>query len=145
MGTYSYSTEIWTDKVISGSSIWQSFSVSANPNVSAVSAQLVSLGQVIRAHPGSRVTLRAQIKNTGSSALPSNAKVWFFVGGPLNSYVGSVSASGLAAGSSQWYSFPWSIPAHAPVATYYSYSTQVWTDKIISGFAIWQNFVVSLQ
>ena len=109
------------------------------------SAQVTGLWSVDNARSGQPSTLWAQVKNTGSSALPSTAKVWFYVDGPSWSgtqWVGSKSVSGLWPGSTDWYSFEWLIPSGATAGTY-TYWAQVWTDKSISYWSSAQTFSVS--
>ena len=115
-----------------------------NPTMSA-SAQILQIWPVDNATCGQTSTLWAEVKNTGSSALPSNAKVWFYVDGPNwsgTNWVGSASVSGLSAGSTDWYSFDWPIPSGATSGTY-TYWAQVWTDKSISDWSSAQTFDVS--
>jgi len=70
----------------------------------------------------------------------------FWVNGPSwsgNNWVGSASASGLAAGTTKWYSYSWAIPSSAAAGTY-SYWAQVWgSGKAISGWSSTQNFQVT--
>ena len=115
-----------------------------NPTMSA-SAQILQIWPVDNATCGQTSTLWAEVKNTGSSALPSNAKVWFYVDGPGwsgSNWVGSASVSGLSVGSTDWYSFDWPIPSGATEGTY-TYKAQVWTDKAISSWSSAQTFDVS--
>ena len=87
----------------------------------------------------------AQVQNSGSSALPSNGKVWFYVDGPSWSgahWVGSASVADLSAGSTDWYSLDWLIPSGASAGTY-TYWAQVWADTAISDWSSPQTFDVS--
>ena len=74
------------------------------------------------------MTLSVDVKNTGTSALPSNAEVWFYVDGPGwtgSHWLGPVNIGGLAAGATQTYSFSWTIPTSASVGAY-TYWAQAW-------------------
>lgn len=69
-----------------------------------IHAKVTNLYPVSNTLPGKTSILWADVKNTGSAALPVNALVWFYVRGPgIDKFVGSVSASGLAAGASEWF------------------------------------------
>ena len=56
------------------------------------------------------------IKNNGTSALPSDTKVWFLLAGPGwegHHWVGPVSVADLTAGGTVSYSFDWLVPSDA--------------------------------
>ena len=53
-----------------------------------------------------------------TEALPDNAVVSFVFEDGLDTKVGSVSAAGLAPGSSQWYSLAWTVPDNFTAGTY---------------------------
>jgi M6 family metalloprotease-like protein len=98
---------IWA-RVYTGStaiSEWSS-STSFTPGSTAVQAQITSLYPVSNATVGAKAVLWAQVKNTGSTALPSDASVWFWVSGSgvANPWVGSSSVAGLAVGKADWFS-----------------------------------------
>jgi len=142
-GSYTYWAQVWAEgKAISGWSSKQDFPVTCG---GGISAQVISLWSVSGAQCGHSSTLWAQVKNTGSSGLPSNAKVWYWVTGPSWSgthWVGSASVAGLAVNVSKWYSYNWVIPAAATGGTY-SYWAQVWgSGKAISGWSSKQDFNV---
>jgi len=111
-----------TNNFTTGSDVWKANSQIIVTHIepdSTASAQVTSLYPVSNAKPGSSGTLWADVKNTGSYNLPSNAVVWYYVRGPgIDKFVGSTSASGLAAGSSKWYSFSWAIPSTASPGCY---------------------------
>ena len=118
--------------------------VGLSTSIAAVSAQVTSLYPVNNAQCGQTSTLWAQVQNTGSSALPSNATGWFYVDGPGwsgTNWVGSASVSGLSTGSTDWYSFDWLIPSGASAGTY-TYWAQVWADTAISDWSSPQTFDV---
>jgi Family of unknown function (DUF6298)/CARDB/Bacterial protein of unknown function (DUF937)/Putative collagen-binding domain of a collagenase len=142
-GNYNYWPQVWTTEAIS-SSIPQPFTIGSGggggPTVSAV---IPSLWPVSGARRGVTVTLWAQVQNTGSSALPGNARVWFWVSGmSVPGWVGSTSVAGLAPGSTQWFSINWAIPASAPTGNY-NYWGHVWTTVEISDFSEPQPFTIS--
>ena len=95
-------------------------------------AEVSSLWPVNNAHSGSTTPLWAYVKNTGSSALPSNVLVWYYVTGPnwTNYWVGSAPVSGQLSGSTKWYSYNWPIPATATPGTY-TYLARVYEGNIV--------------
>ena len=129
-GSYSYEANLW---LYSGGKYTQisgfltpakAFTMSGG----GYSIELLSYYDVSGAHPGGTVTFSVDVKNTGTSVLPSNAEVWFYVDGPGwqgSHWVGYTNIAGLAAGVTQTYSFRWTIPASARVGTY-TYSAQAW-------------------
>jgi len=82
---------------------------------------------VTGAAPGSTVSLRADVQNTGGAAFPVGVQVWFYVTDPAGKgiWVGYSDVSGLAAGASGTYSYSWSIPASAAAGSY-SYEANLW-------------------
>ena len=107
-------------------------------------ANVTALWSVTGAKGGRTSTLWAQVKNTGSMELPSNANIRFFINSPGWSgshWVGSASVAGLAPASDGWYSFDWAIPATVQSGRY-AYWAQVWTDTAISAFKGPQVFTV---
>ncbi len=118
-----------------------------NVTVSATyTAEIMTLKQPLGATVGSGTFLNAQVKNTSTSALPSNAVVWFYVSGPNmgGTYVGSTSVSGLGAGLFQWFDFLWAIPSTATPGTYtYSAIVYVGSSNAISAWSASQTFTVS--
>ena len=140
-GTYTYWAQAWTDSAISSWSSEQTFAVTCG----SYSARVVQLYAVDNAQCGQTSTLWAQVQNSGSSALPSNGKVWFYVDGPSWSgahWVGSASVADLSAGSTDWHSFDWPIPSGASAGTY-TYWAQAWTDSAISSWSSEQTFAVT--
>jgi hypothetical protein len=140
-GSYTYWAQAWTTHVISYWKGPQTFTVSCG----SASASIISLWQVTGARCGQSSTLWAQVKNTGSAALSSNAKVWYWVDGPSWSgthWVGSASAAGLAVNATDWYSYAWAISASATAGSY-TYWAQVWTTQAISPWKGPQGFSVS--
>jgi hypothetical protein len=140
-GCYQYWAIVYLDNTtpISAWSSPQSFSVGT------FTAQVTSLWPVSNAKPGATVPLWADIKNTGNAALPCNAVVRFYVRGPgIDTYVGNTTASGLAAGSTDWYAYNWAIPAAATPGSY-TYWAIVSLDNIspISAWSDPQCFTVS--
>ena len=140
-GTGTYYARVYTDSTaISDRSVGQNFTISGS-----VSAQVVSLYDVKSAVVGGGCTLWAQIRNTGSTVLPSTALVWFYVevGGLSSPWVGSASVAGLAVGATQWFSHAWTIPGSVSpgAATYYA---RVYTDgtTIISDWSAGQSFTI---
>ena len=126
-GSYSYKADIWLH---SGASYKQiaSFFLPARAFTVGYTIQLTAYYDVSNAHPGGTVTLSVDVKNTGSSALPSNGEVWFYVDGPGwqgSHWVGYASVAGLAAGATQTYWISWNIPTSAKVGTY-TYWAQAW-------------------
>jgi len=80
--------------------------------------EVLALGRQLNVTPGETVTLRAYINNMSTEILPDNAVVWFVLEDGLDTKVGSVSAAGLAPGSSQWYSLEKTVPDNLTVGTY---------------------------
>ena len=106
-------------------------------------ATIMSLWPVSGATAGGTAKLWAQVKNTGSVTLPSDALVWFYVEGPNWSgshWVSSAAVSGLTAGSANWYSINWTIPVAVGTYTYWA---QVWTTIAISDWSTGQRFTVT--
>ncbi len=107
--------------------------------------QVASLWPVTGALPGQSSRLWVQVKNNDSSALPSDAKVRFWVTGPGwsgSGWVGETSVASLAAGSTQSYSYNWNIPSDAPAGTY-TYWAQVWTtSEAVSTWSTREDFSV---
>ncbi len=140
-GTYNY----WAVVFTSGGSIssWSSPQTFAVTNNS--SAQINSLWSV-NAQCGQSSYLWANVKNTGYSVLPSDAKVWFYVSGPgYSGWVGSASAASLAANNSQWYYFDWSIPGGTQAGTYNYWAIVFTSDGSISSWSTAQNFTLNCQ
>jgi hypothetical protein len=106
---------------------------------------VVSLWPVKGAISGQFSSFWAQVKNTSSPALPSDAKVRFWVIGPGWSgshWVGETSVAGLRAGKTIRYCYDWNIPSDAPVGTY-KYWAQVWTtSEAISPWSTREDFSV---
>ncbi len=104
-----------------------------------------SLWPVKGAISGQFSSFWAQVKNTSSPALPSDAKVRFWVTGPSWSgshWVGETSVAGLRAGKTIRYCYDWNIPSDAPVGTY-KYWAQVWTtSEAISPWSTREDFSV---
>jgi hypothetical protein len=111
------------------------------------SAQVTSLWSVNNAHAGSTNTLWADVKNTGSSALPSNALVWYYVSGPnwTNYWVGYASVSGLSSGSTKWYSYNWPIPSTATPGTYTYWARVYQGSTALSNWSAAQSFTVGVN
>jgi len=112
----------------------------------ATSAQVTNLWPVNNAKPGTTSRLWADIMNSGSTALPTDAVVMFYVRGPeFEKFVGSASVSGLAAGSTQWFYFDWAIPASAQAGDY-TYWAIVYQGTVeISDWSEPQDFLVGIQ
>jgi hypothetical protein len=90
--------------------------------------------------------LWAQVKNLGTSALPSGAVVWFYVDGPAWSgthWVGYAYISYLNPGSTQWYSFAWYVPYGASYGTYTYWAIAYTTGAISDYHYPGQTFTVS--
>lgn len=141
-GTYTYWAQVWTSSgSISPWSSPQTFTVTNNS-----SAQVNSLWSVYGAQCGQSSRLWANVKNTGYSVLPSDARVWFYVSGPgYSGWVGSASTSNLAVGGSLWYYFNWSIPGGIQGGTY-NYWAIVWTSYgSISSWSSPQSFTLNCQ
>jgi hypothetical protein len=121
-----------TNNFTTGSYTWEADSQVIVTHIepdSQASAQIMSLWPVSNAKPGTSGKLWASVKNTGSSALPSNAVVRYYVRGPgIDQFVGSTSASGLAADSSKWFDFDWAIPSTATPGCY-TYWAIVYLDS----------------
>jgi hypothetical protein len=112
-------------------------------------SMIISLSPVDRAQCGQSVKLEAHIKNTGHSALRSDAKVWFYVDGPNWSgshWVGYASVAGLTQFATQLYSFDWTIPSDASSKAY-RYWARVWSPSAgyLSSWSNPQSFTVSYQ
>jgi hypothetical protein len=142
-GTYTYWAIVYRGSVaISPWSSGQNFTVSGG----AFSAQVLSLWPVSGATAGGSATLWAEVRNSGASTLPSDAYVWFYVSGPGwvgSHWVGSKSVSGLTPGSSNWYSYNWSIPGTASGGTYTYWAIVYRGSVAISDWSSSQNFTVS--
>jgi hypothetical protein len=126
-GSYSYKADLW---LYSGGKYTQiaGFLLPAKTFTVAYAIQLTSYYDVSNAHPGGTVTLSVDVKNTGSSALPTNGEVWFYVDGlgwQGSHWVGYASVAGLDAGTTQTYSISWKVPSSAKVGTY-TYWAQAW-------------------
>ncbi len=141
VGIYTYWAQVWTTSV--PRSLWsarEDFSVTCGSE-----AQVMSLSEVNGAQCGQSSTLSAEVENTGSSALPSDARVRFWVTGPGWSgthWVGEASVASLAAGSTQSYSYDWPVPSGAQAGTY-RYWAQVWTtSEAISSWSKVKTFEV---
>ena len=95
-----------------------------------IGATITALWPVSGTVVGGSAKLYAEVENTGSSVLPADAKVWFWVGGGniSDSRVGYASVAGLAVNTSAWYSYNWSIPSNLIPRTYEYYAT-VYTDN----------------
>jgi hypothetical protein len=79
----------------------------------------MSLATPSNASPGVTVVLSALVNNTGSTALPSGATVYYYVYGPnVNNWVGNASVAGLGAGTAKSYPINWAIPSSATPGTY---------------------------
>jgi parallel beta-helix repeat protein len=143
-GNYTYWTRVYMGH--SAISAWkgpQAFMVSCG---FSTSARIFSLWPITGAHCGHTFTLWAQVKNTGSSTLPNNARAWFWVTGPSWSgshWLGSASVSGLAANVRKWVFYSWAIPSGKSPGGY-TYWAQVWIPgKAISPWKGPQWFSVS--
>jgi hypothetical protein len=88
--------------------------------------EVLALGRELHVEPGDKVTLRAYINNMSTKALPDNAVVCFTLQDGLN--VGTVSAAGLAPGSSQWYSLTRTVPDYFTPGTY-TYEASIWVGE----------------
>jgi hypothetical protein len=107
-------------------------------------SEVTSLWPVSGATCSETATLWAKVDNTGSSASPSDAGVWFYVRGPrVDGYVGSVSVADLQAGWYHWLPFYWTIPSNA-LGTY-TYWAIVWspTSGYISSWSSSETFTVN--
>jgi subtilisin family serine protease len=139
-GTYEYRAQVWTNTGPHSSLFGpQGFIVTAS-----VGATIQSLWPVTGARQGGSATLWAFVRNTGSVALPAEARVWFLVAGPsFNSWVGSASVAGLAPGATAWYSYNWAIPGNQTPGNY-EYRSQVWktSSEPLSGVFGPQAFTV---
>jgi C1A family cysteine protease len=129
-GSYSYEANLW---LYSGGKYTQisgfltpakSFTVGGG---GGLSGQVTAYYDVTGAAPGSTVSLRADVQNTGGAAFPVGVQVWFYVTDPAGKgiWVGYSDVSGLAAGASGTYSYSWSIPASAAAGSY-SYEANLW-------------------
>ena len=140
VGTYAYWAQVrTTSKAISPWSAGEYISVTGGK------AQVVYLGPVTGALSGQSSSFWVDVENTSSSALPSDAKVRFWVTGPGWSgshWVGETSVAGLAAGGTQSYSYDWLIPSDAQAGTY-RYWAQVWTtSEAVSTWSTREDFSV---
>jgi hypothetical protein len=128
-GSYEYRAQVITDsQSISSLAGPQAFTVAG----STPAANVSQLWPVTGAQIGSTSSLWALVTNTGSVALPADARVWYYVTGPsFTVWVGSISVAGLAPGASAWYLYNWTIPGGAQAGTY-GYQAQVWTSQAIS-------------
>jgi hypothetical protein len=147
-GTYNYRAMVWSPssnpKNISPWSSAQAFTVTGNS-----SAEITRLWGVYYAQCGQSSRLWASVKNSGDSALPGDARVWFYVSGPgFSGYVGSASVANMAAEDVQWYSTNWPIPDEIEAGTY-TYWARVWSSssdpKDISSWSSAQTFTVNCQ
>jgi archaellum component FlaG (FlaF/FlaG flagellin family) len=125
-GTYKYWARVWdyaAGKWLGEAKCCQDFVIKAG-----AAADVTSLYDPIHYSDlriGGYATLWAYVKNTGSKALPSNAKVWYYVTGPgVAKYVGNASVAGMAAGSGGWKSFKWSLSSISEGT--YKYWARVW-------------------
>lgn len=123
---------------------YQGAAIGIEPPTISASAQVTSLWPVADTQAATSGILWALVKNTGAAALPSDAKVWYYVTGPgwTTNWVGSTSASGLAAGASQWFSFGWPIPLTAAVGTYTYWARLYQGSTPISDWSGFQSFAV---
>ncbi|HEX5473845.1 MAG TPA: family 16 glycoside hydrolase [Vicinamibacterales bacterium] len=131
------------------------------------SAKVLALSSVSGAQVGGSAVLWAHVQNSGTTALPSDAVVWFKVTGPggathirvplsqmapvasglSNPWVGNASVSALAAGSDAWYSYTWSIGS-GETAGSYAYTAEVWgtvggVNRMMAGSSYSQAFTVA--
>ena len=138
-GTYTYWSRVYQGATpLSEWSVSQTFAVST--------AKVTSLWPVSNAKPGATSTLWADVKNISSVALPSDAKVWYWVSGPnwTNYWVGSAPVGGLGVNAIKWYSYNWAIPASATPGTY-TYWARVYQGSIpLSGYSSAQSFSVTV-
>jgi Zn-dependent metalloprotease len=125
-GNYEYRAQVWKNSgALSTLFGPQAFTVGAGTTVAAA---IQSLWPVTGAQQGSNATLWALVRNTGTVALPADARVWYLVNGPsFNAWVGFTSVAGLAPGATAWYSFNWAVPANQTPGNY-EYRAQVWTN-----------------
>jgi hypothetical protein len=140
-GSYAYYAQVWYDgEAVSEWSDRQAF------DLECPEASVTSLWRVDGAKCGEDAVLWAQIENTGETALPSGAKVWFWVNGSGwsgSNWVGAADAGGLAAGDTRWYSFDWSVPSDLSSGSY-NYYAQVWYGgQAVSGWSEKRTFDVS--
>jgi hypothetical protein len=141
-GTYTLWAIVYdSSKPISDWSSGQTFTINAG---AIISAQVVNLLAPSNASPGGTLELSAQVKNTGSTALPCGAAVYYYVYGPnYSNWVGGAYVAGMEAGSSQWRPFNWVIPSSATPGTY-AYRVVVYdSSKPISDWSSDQTFTVS--
>ncbi len=127
-GTYSN----WSDG--------RSFTVSGG---GAPSGKILQLYPVSNATVGSTAVLWAQVQNTGSTAFSANAKVWFYVSGLPNNWVGSTSVANLGVGGTQWYAYNWAIPSAVSARTYQYWAIIYDGNSPISPWSLAQAFTIS--
>jgi hypothetical protein len=142
---HGYTKSLYSTAVSASDHTWgNSLQLTTTPSATA-SAQVTSLWTVTGAQAGKTSALWAQVKNTGSAALPSDALVWFYVTGPnwTNYWVGSASVSGLGAGSTAWYAYNWPIPSSATAGTYTYWARVYRGSTAISSWSSSQSFTVT--
>ena len=141
-GTYTYWAIVYdTSKPISDWSNAQTFTISAGTQSSA---QVISLLAPGNASPGETISLSAQVKNTGGSALPNGSGVYYYVYGPnYSNWAGGAYVAGLGAGASKWYTINWTIPSSTTPGTYTYWAIVYDTSKPISDWSSGQAFTVS--
>jgi hypothetical protein len=107
------------------------------------------------ANCGGTAKLWAQVQNTGNTALPSDASVWFYVMGPgVNGWVGSASVADMQVGDNDmykgWRSIDWQVPSYAATGTY-TYYANVYSPTLyptigyISPWSFGKEFTVGCQ
>ena len=130
--------------VASSSAVW-SFTTSGS--AASASARVLSSYPVPNTAAGEVARLWSHVQNTGAAALPSTAKVWFFVNGPGwsgSNWVGQVSVAGLAAGGDRWLAFDWPVPPQAQPGSYTFWSRVYSPDSTpISEWSPGQTFTIS--
>ena len=113
----------------------------------APKAIIEQLWPVTGAKVGGSARLWARVKNTGAVALPSDAKVQYWVNGPSwtgSHVVGTRSVAGLAPGASRWYYIDWTIPCGRPPGGYSYWARAIrGTSTALSSWKGPQNFVVA--
>ncbi len=143
-GAYTYWARVARISIpLSDWSPGQDFNIHASP---AVGAQVIDVDPVAGATVGGKAALAAQIRNIGTSVLPSDALVWFYVEGAglSDPWVGSVSAAGLAVDDTAWFNFTWNIPSTVQQGTF-SYKARVYVagSTAISDFGPSRSFAMS--